>query len=196
MIKDSALVVVDMLYDFIDGSLACQNAVNAVKNTVAFLNGAVENSPGDENEIIGGFPVLFVRDCHPADHCSFKKNGGVWPDHCIAGTHGSDIHIDLAGFAVEDLIFNKGCDPSAEQYSGFDAKNDAEQSLGEILELLDAKDVYVCGIATEYCVRKTCEDLQQAGFHVHLLQDCIGYVNRKDSLEVLQEMKGEGISIE
>ena len=195
MIKDSALVVVDMLYDFIDGSLACQNAANAVKNTKAFIEGAVDGDSGDENEIVGGFPILFVRDHHPAEHCSFKEYGGIWPDHCVAGTHGGEIHKDLQQFVVEDLVFDKGCNKSQEQYSGFDGCNDAGQSLGEILELLDAHDVYVCGIATEFCVRNTCEDLQKAGFNVHLLTDCIGYVDPKGHQKALEEMKAEGISL-
>lgn len=195
MIKDSALVVVDMLYDFIDGSLACRNAENAVKNTRSFIEGAAEGNDGDANEITGGFPILFVRDHHPADHCSFKKYGGIWPDHCVAGTRGGEIHDDLKQFVVEDLVFDKGCDKGQEQYSGFDGRNEAGQSLGEILELLDARDVYVCGIATEYCVRNTCEDLQKAGFKVHLLTDCIGYVDPDGHRKALAELKKEGTEL-
>ena len=195
MIKDSALVVVDMLYDFIDGSLACQNAAQAVKNTRAFIEEAVEGINEDANEIVGGFPILFVRDHHPAEHCSFKEYGGIWPKHCIAGTHGGEIHNDLQQFVVEDLVFNKGCDKGHEQYSGADGQNEAGQSLCEILELLDSHDVYVCGIATEYCVKNTCEDLCKAGFKVHLLTDCIGYVDSQGHEKALAEMDKEGINL-
>ena len=74
--------------------------------------------------------------------------------------------------------------------------NNAEQSLGEILELLDTTDVYVCGIATEYCVRNTCEDLMKAGYKVRLLKDCLAYVDYDGHIKALDEMSKEGIIIE
>ena len=194
--KNNALVVVDMLYDFIDGSLACQNAENAVKETLRYIDIQTKGQGGEDHEILDTFPILFVRDHHPADHSSFKDNGGIWPTHCVAGTHGGDIHEELAPYAQEELTFDKGCDKSVEQYSGFEGMNSAGQNLGEILELLDTSDVYVCGIATEYCVRNTCEDLLKAGFKVHLLSKCIAYVDKEGHLKALEEMAAEGISIE
>ena len=193
---DSALVVVDMLYDFIDGSLACQNAEETVKATLKFIEKKTNGQGGEEHEILDTFPILFIRDHHPADHSSFKEFGGIWPAHCVAGTHGGDIHKDLLPYASEELTFNKGCDNATEQYSGFEGLNTAEQSLGEVLELLDISDVYVCGIATEYCVRNTCEDLLKAGFKVHLLKNCLAYVDHEGHLKALDEMAVEGISIE
>ena len=74
--------------------------------------------------------------------------------------------------------------------------NNAEQSLGEILELLDTTDVYVCGIATEYCVRNTCEDLMKAGYKVRLLKDCLAYVDHDGHVKALDEMAKEGIIVE
>ena len=194
--KNNALVVVDMLYDFIDGSLACQNAENAVKETLHYIDGQTKGQGGEDHEILDTFPILFVRDHHPADHSSFQEQGGSWPVHCVAGTHGGEIHEELAPYAKEELTFDKGCDKAVEQYSGFEGMNSAEQSLGEILELLDTSDVYVCGIATEYCVRNTCEDLLKAGFKVHLLSKCIAYVDKEGHLKALEEMAAEGISIE
>ena len=168
----------------------------AVKQTLAFIDKQTRGQGGEDHEILDTFPILFVRDHHPADHSSFKEQGGIWPPHCVAGTHGGEIHADLLPYASEELTFDKGCDKAVEQYSGFEGVNDAGQSLGEILELLDTTDVYVCGIATEYCVRNTCEDLQKAGFKVHLLKDCIGYVDHEGHLKALEEMTSEGISIE
>ena len=193
---NSALVVVDMLYDFIDGSLACQNADEAVKKTLVFIDSKTRGQKGEEHEILDTFPILFVRDQHPADHSSFKEHGGTWPSHCVAGTHGGSIHKDLHPYACEELTFDKGCDKATEQYSGFDGMNSAEQSLGEILELLDTTDVYVCGIATEYCVKNTCEDLIKAGFKVRLLKDCLAYVDHSDHLKALDEMAAKGVTIE
>ena len=194
--KNNALVVVDMLYDFIDGSLACQNAENTVKETLHYIDSQTKGQGGEDHEILDTFPILFVRDHHPADHSSFQEQGGSWPVHCVAGTHGGEIHEELAPYAKEELTFDKGCDKAVEQYSGFEGMNSAEQSLGEILELLDTSDVYVCGIATEYCVRNTCEDLLKAGFKVHLLSKCIAYVDKEGHLKALEEMAAEGISIE
>ena len=194
--KNNALVVVDMLYDFIDGSLACQNAENAVKETLKHIDIHTKGQGGEEHEILDTFPILFIRDHHPADHSSFVEYGGTWPPHCIAGTHGGDIHSALLPYVCEELTFDKGCDKDAEQYSGYEGVNAAGQSLGEILELLDTTDVYVCGIATEYCVRNTCEDLVKAGFKVHLLKECLAYVDHEGHLKALKEMAEEGIGIE
>lgn len=194
--RNSALVVVDMLYDFIDGSLACQNADNAVKETLKFIDSQTKGQGGEDHEILDTFPILFVRDHHPADHSSFKEQGGIWPAHCVAGTHGGEVHKDLVPYVREELTFDKGCDRETEQYSGFEGVNNAGQSLGEILELLDTTDVFVCGIATEYCVRNTCEDLMKAGFKVRLLSECIAYVDNEGHKKALQEMADEGISVE
>lgn len=194
--RNSALVIVDMLYDFIDGSLACHNADNAIKNTLKFIDSQTKGQGGEDHEILDTFPILFVRDHHPADHSSFKEYGGTWPAHCVAGTHGGEIHADLIAYAKEELTFDKGCCRTTEQYSGFDGMNLAEQSLGEVLELLDATEVYVCGIATEYCVRNTCEDLLKAGHKVHLLKECLAYVDYEGHLKALEEMAAEGISID
>lgn len=194
--RNSALIVVDMLYDFIDGSLACSNADNAVKETLKFIDSQTKGQGGEEHEILDTFPILFVRDHHPADHSSFKEQGGIWPVHCVAGTHGGEIHEALLPYVREELTFDKGCDKAVEQYSGFEGVNNAGQSLGEVLELLDTTDAYVCGIATEFCVRNTCEDLLKAGFKVHLLKECIAYVDHYGHLKALEEMEAEGIGIE
>lgn len=196
IMNNSALIVVDMLYDFIDGSLACQNADNAVSQTVKYIQNQIKGSEGEEHEILDTFPVLFIRDHHPAEHSSFKEQGGIWPSHCVAGTHGGEIHEALTPYVNEELTFDKGCDRAVEQYSGFEGVNGAGQSLGEILELLDTTDAYVCGIATEYCVRNTCEDLLKAGFKVHLLKDCIAYVDPEGHVKALEEMQQEGIQVE
>ena len=137
--NNSALVVVDMLYDFIDGSLACQNADKAVQETIRFIDRQTKGQGGEDHEILDTFPILFIRDHHPADHSSFKEQGGIWPPHCVAGTRGGDIHKDLVPYAKEEMTFDKGCDRNVEQYSGFEGVNCAEQSLGEVLELLDCK---------------------------------------------------------
>lgn len=195
MKKDSATVVVDMLYDFIDGSLACIGGEEAVEETRKFLENNLEGEGDAAVEILDTKPVLFIRDHHPADHSSFKDFGGIWPAHCVAGTRGGEIHEKLLPFVNEDLTFDKGCERAVEQYSGFDGRNPAGQPLGEVLSLMDIKTVYVCGIATEYCVRSTCEDLLKAGFKVQLLKDCLAYVNEEGHRKALEEMAAEGIEL-
>lgn len=183
MIKDSALIVVDMIYDFIDGSLACLEADKAVANTVAYIK---ENHP---------YPILFVRDHHPANHCSFAAQGGPWPPHCVQGTRGAEIHKDLLPFVEDELCFFKGENPAEEQYSGFQGINTAGQSLQEVLELMEVKNPIVCGIATEYCVRNTAEDLLKAGFKVTVLKDCLAYVEAEGHKKALEAMQAEGIRL-
>ena len=181
--KDCALIVVDMLYDFIDGSLACQEADKAVANTLAYIKAEKPS------------PILFVRDHHPAHHSSFAAQGGPWPPHCVWGTHGADIHVDLAPYADEDLSFFKGEDPETEQYSGFEGKNPAGQSMQEVLQLMEIDKVIVCGIATEFCVRNTAEDLLKAGFKVSVLKDCLAYVDAEGHKKALEEMASEGVRL-
>ena len=155
---NNALVVVDMAYDFIDGSLACKEAEKAVAETLKFIDSQTHGQGGEEHEILDTFPILFVCD----------RNR---------------IHDDLKPYVVEELTFVKGI-------------NNADQTVGEILELLDTTDVHVCAIAEESCVRQTCDDLLKAGFKVHLHSDCLAYLDQ-DSLEKsLEEMKAEGIIIE
>ncbi len=95
----------------------------------------------------------------------------------------------------EDLTFFKGEDPAREQYSGFEGVNPAGQSLGEVLHLLDIQHVLVCGIATEYCVRNTAEDLLKDGFDVSVLKDTLAWVDATGHAEALQAMEQEGIHI-
>ncbi len=177
--KDQALVVVDMLYDFIDGSMACQNGDAAVDAAVEYIR---------KNPV----PRLFVCDNHPADHCSFTEQGGPWPAHCVQGTRGGQIHGKLLPYCDEDLVFYKGRDRSREQYSGFEGVNDAGQTLGEVLGIMDIRNVIVCGIATEYCVRNTFEDLRKAGFTVYLVKDALAYVDYKGHLEAMAAMAQGG----
>ena len=182
--KDTALVVVDMLYDFIDGTLACQGAEEAVKNTREYI---------ESSKI---YPILFVRDHHPANHSSFAAQGGPWPPHCVQGTHGADIHVDLAPYASEELSFFKGEDVAVEQYSGFEGLNPAGQSMREVLELMEISTVVVCGIATEYCVFNTAKDLLGAGFKVVVRKDCLAWVDAAGHAKALKEMEALGIRVE
>ncbi len=182
--KDTALVIVDMLYDFIDGSLACQGADEAVAKTLEFI----QKHPD--------VPRIFVRDHHPEDHCSFAAQGGPWPPHCVQGTHGAEIHKDLEPYADDEgLIFYKGENPAQEQYSGYEGLNEAGQTMGEVLRLMEIEKVLVCGIATEFCVRNTAEDILKDGFKVTVLKDCLAWVDAQGHVKAIEEMKHEGIRV-
>ena len=193
--KDSALVVVDMLHDFIDGSMACKNASEAVDSSLAFIEKQTAGIEADKDAIQERFPILFVRDYHPSNHSSFLENGGIWPPHCVQGSYGAEIAEVLAPYASEEFTFYKGFEKDKEQYSGFESINEAGQSLYDVMDIMDIKNVYVCGIATEYCVKNTCMDLLKAGYTVWLLQDCLGYVDYEGHLEALKEMKTAGIRL-
>ena len=193
--KDSALVVVDMLYDFIDGTMACQGAEGAIEGTLKAIDRLTADTEADESGIHSTYPILFVRDHHPAGHCSFTQQGGPWPPHCVQNTHGAEVHESLQAYVKEDLTFFKGEDPAREQYSGFEGVNPAGQSLGEVLHLLEVKRVLVCGIATEYCVRNTAEDLLKDGFEVTVIQDALAWVDPQGHADALKAMAAEGIKL-
>lgn len=176
-----AIVVVDELYDFITGgALACGHSEEAVEETVNFIR----NHPA--------FPALFVCDHHPANHCSFAAQGGPWPPHCVAGTHGGEIHEALLPYVVPEKTFFKGCDPALEQYSGFDGRSAAGESLAEALRRMGIERVYVTGIATEYCVLNTVKDLIGAGFKVTLVESCLGWVDAEGHKTALPEIRKMG----
>ena len=193
--KDSALVVVDILYDFIDGTMACQGAEGAIEGTLKAIEKLTSGTEADETGVHSTYPILFVRDHHPEKHCSFAEQGGPWPPHCVQGTHGADVHESLLPYVKEDLTFFKGEDPAKEQYSGFEGVNPAGQSLCEVLRLLDVQNVLVCGIATEFCVRNTAEDLAKNGFEVYVLKDALAWVDAQGHEEALKAMDEEGIHL-
>ena len=179
-------VVVDMLYDFIDGTLACANAQNAVDESIRWIN----RYPNDQ--------VLYVCDHHPVNHCSFKENGGPWPAHCVMQTRGGEIHEAFTSQVVKPEqrpskanMFFKGTNPKREQYSGFESHDSEGIELNNRL----TKNVLVSGIATEYCIRETCYDLIKAGHTVFLLEKGLAYINPEGHARTLNELARIGVKI-
>ncbi|MEG0891705.1 MAG: isochorismatase family protein [Bacteroidales bacterium] len=179
MEKIETHIVVDMLYDFIDGSLACQNGTQAVVESIKYIN---------EHPIQ---KVLYVCDCHPIDHCSFKEYGGTWPIHCVKGTHGGAIHQDYytkikkaENRPTVKNTFYKGCNKNVEEYSGYMSVN----TNGEIIHSIVSHSVAVSGIATEYCIKETVLNLYKHGYNVTLLKDALAYVSPHGHLETLIEL--------
>ncbi|MBQ5435261.1 MAG: isochorismatase family protein, partial [Bacteroidales bacterium] len=179
-------VVVDMLYDFIDGTMACANAEQAVAESIRILN----RYPTDR--------VLYVCDHHPENHCSFQSQGGPWPAHCVMQTRGGAIHDDFYTKVEredhrpsKENTFFKGVNPKREQYSGFESHNAEGIELNNFL----TKNVLVSGIATEYCVRETCFDLVKSGHNVFLLEKGLAYIDKEGHNRTLAELARIGVKI-
>ena len=179
-----AHIVVDMLYDFIDGSLACSNAQDAVKESVKFIN---------DNPL---HLVVYICDSHPEKHCSFAENGGIWPPHCVAGTKGAQVHESFYSQITRsdarpslNNILRKGEDPNFEQYSGFQAITGKGETLLNYLQGNDAENVFVSGIATEFCVNETVKDLINAGFKVTVIEKALAYVDYNGHKKTLDDFR-------
>lgn len=177
-------VVVDITHAFYDGGLPCLNAKEAARNSANYINQHSEQA------------VLYVRDFHPPDHCSFTQNGGIWPPHGVQGTGEVEFLDDFhelkktINTPLENYnIFNKG--EILEEYSGFNAKNAVWGALSDNLE----KKVVVSGIATEYCVKNTVVDLVNAGFEVTVLADALGYVDLEGHLNTFSEFGEMGVRV-
>ena len=175
-----ALLVVDMQNDFCPG-------------------GALGIKEGDEiisviNKYIRIFvskrlPIFSSRDWHPKKTAHFKKFGGVWPEHCIQDTKGATFHPKLK-LPKEAILLYKGMDPEKDSYSAFQAQDENGMSLVNLLKILDIKELYIAGLATDYCVKFTAHDAIMEGFKVKILLDAIKGVNLKpdDSEIAIREM--------
>ena len=146
-----ALIVVDVQNDFCPGgSLAVANG----DEVVAPLNELVKEF------LDRGEPVFKTRDWHPERTKHFAAYGGTWPIHCVQGTRGAEFHAGL----IDDpriTIISKGTTESADGYSGFDGTN-----LAQLLREKGVAEVWVGGLATDYCVKHTVLDARRAGFEV------------------------------
>jgi nicotinamidase/pyrazinamidase len=138
-----------------------------------------------------GLPIFFTRDWHPPNHISFRNQGGIWPPHCIQGTIGAGFHPDL-DIPRGATIISKGDKPSAEAYSGFQGTD-----LESRLKKAEVKEIFLGGLATDYCVRESCLDALRAGFKVNVLKDCVKAVNVKpgDGARAFKEMRGAGANL-
>lgn len=110
--------------------------------------------------------VVATRDWHPAGHCSFAENGGLWPVHCVRETSGAEFHPDLKIDPSKDIFINK--DDARDVYSGFE-RTDLLQRLKEN----SIQTLLVGGLATDYCVKATILDGLKEGFSVFVIADGI-----------------------
>ena len=174
-----ALVVVDVQVDF------CPGGALAVEGGDQIIHGL--NTAIDAFERFG-LPVFFTRDWHPPNHMSFAGHGGVWPPHCVQGSRGSAFHPNLR-VPPGAPVFSKGDDPLKEAYSGFQGTG-----LEAAMREREVDEIYIGGLATDYCVKESTLDALSAGFNVVVLEDCVRAVDAKpgDGALAMAEMKEAG----
>ncbi|MCR4426656.1 MAG: bifunctional nicotinamidase/pyrazinamidase [Firmicutes bacterium] len=200
MIRTKALLLVDIQNDFLPG-------------------GALAIPEGDQvipvaNQVQTHFElVVATQDWHPANHGSFASNhpgrhpgevvglGGVqqvlWPAHCVQGTWGAEFAPALQTAKVA-RVFRKGTDPGIDSYSGFfDNGRRHATGLAEFLQALGVGEVYLVGLATDYCVRHTAIDGLALGFTVYVIEDgCRGAnVSPGDADQAIRDMREAGARI-
>lgn len=170
-----ALLIVDVQNDF------CPGGALAVKNGDKII--PVINSILDKFDA-----VLASKDWHPENSVHFEK----WPPHCVAGTEGADFHPGLDTDKI-DLTLLKGTQNKDDGYSAFEAAN---FSLSDFLREQKTANLYVCGLATDYCVKATAIDACNEGFHTYVITDAIAAVNLHpgDDKKAIQEMYRDGCS--
>jgi nicotinamidase/pyrazinamidase len=191
-----ALIVVDVQNDFVTGSLAVPDGA-AVVPVVNRLREAFAT-------------VVFTKDWHPANHGSFavhhpgkqafeqiELNGlpqTLWPVHCVQGEAGAELVAGLNTGSAH--VFLKGTDPEIDSYSGFfDNGRRKATGLGEFLKTNGITDVFVCGLATDYCVKATALDAARLGFQTHLIEDASRGIRSADVAGAIEAMRAAGVRI-
>ena len=179
--KKRALIVVDVQNDFCPGG------------TLAVAHG--DEVVGPMNQLAKEFlergdPVFKSRDWHPPTTKHFKDFGGAWPVHCVQNTKGAEFHPDL----LDDMhirVISKGLGDE-DCYSAFDGTYLALQ-----LERLGVGEVWVGGLATDYCVKNTVLDALKQGFRVKALKDAMRPVDLQpgDGDRAIEEMSEAGAEV-
>lgn len=195
-----ALIVVDLQNDF------CAGGALAVRDGDAVIPVANRMMPHFST-------VVATMDWHPAEHGSFAANqpgvaegqvfelGGLaqvaWPVHCVQGTRGAELHPQLDTARITQT-FRKGTDASVDSYSGFfDNGRRKSTGLAEWLRAQGIRDLYVLGLATDYCVKATVLDALEQGFAVWLLEDGCRSVELSpgDGERAIAQMREHGATI-
>ncbi|MEW6303525.1 MAG: bifunctional nicotinamidase/pyrazinamidase [Verrucomicrobiota bacterium] len=196
-----ALVIVDVQNDFVPGGALAVKGGDQVVDVI--------------NRIQPEFDLIVAtQDWHPANHGSFAKNhpgkkpGDVvdlnglpqilWPVHCVQRTRGAEFVRGLATHRVSRVFF-KGTDPTIDSYSAlFDNGHRKATGLGDYLKQQGADEVYIVGLATDYCVKFTALDARKLGFNTHLITRACRGVNLQpgDTDAAIEEMRKAGVVIE
>jgi len=185
-----ALIIVDVQNDFCEGGSLAVEGGAAVATAISDL---VEERRDDFDEIVA------TADWHvdPGEHWSDDPDYvGSWPVHCRAESHGADFHKNLLR-ALDHVseVFRKGEHEAA--YSGFEgrAASDGSTPLADWLTARGITDVDVVGIATDYCVKATAIDAQQAGFTTAVFTDLTAAVHPEDLDDLVVELGAAGVHV-
>jgi nicotinamidase/pyrazinamidase len=177
---DSLLIVVDMQNDFITGSLAVPGAEDILPTVNACINHARRHAAH----------IAYSMDFHKEDHPSFKPQGGLWPPHCVMGTSGQKLAdtLDPALAYNKRTFVLKGYDDEA--YSAFD-----KTGFGHYLKWQGVKEVYVCGLALDYCVKATAIDAKALGYPVAVVLDACAAVEERTGAAALSTFEAKRIEL-
>jgi nicotinamidase/pyrazinamidase len=175
---EDALIVVDVQHDFLPGGALAVASGDRIFAPIDALAPRFRR-------------VYATRDWHPLDHSSYAQYGGPWPVHCVAGTRGAafDARLDLRKI---DAVIDKGVARDTDGYSGF-----AATSLASDLRVHGVRRVFVCGLATDYCVKATALDAHAAGFATVVVADASAAVDVQpgDEERALEELRAAGIDV-
>lgn len=154
--------------------------------------------------------VILTQDWHPADHSSFAGNHEgksaydtiqmqygeqvLWPDHCIQATHGASFHPDL-NTASGQMIIRKGFRKEIDSYSAFfENDHDTPTGLHSFLNGFGVEELFICGLATDFCVKWSALDARKLGYDATLVTDAIQGIDIDGSVEQsLIEMRDAGV---
>ncbi len=170
------LLIVDVQNDFCPGGAL---AVAGGDKVVPVINALMDTF----------LVVVASKDWHPRATDHFKK----WPEHCVRNTKGAEFHPGIRSEKIQQ-VFLKGTGTQDDGYSAYEATNlDLEQYLREH----NVDELYVTGLATDYCVRASALDSVRKGFRTFLVKDAIAAVNVKpsDGEDAILEMKKAGVSV-
>lgn len=182
VIRMRALLIIDVQNDFCPGG---NLAVPKGDEVVPILNKYIKIFQKK------GWPIIASRDWHPRNSRHFKEFGGLWPAHCIQRTKGARFHPNLK-LSPTTIIISKGRGLEEDAYSAFQGYDKYGRSLKDVLDRLRIKELFIGGLATDYCVRATVLDALENNFKVKILSDAIRGVDQKSSLSAIAEMVRKG----
>ena len=185
------LIIVDPQVDFTTGSLATKNGPASMDYLAKALNdGAWKNYSW----------IIVTQDAHPANHCSFVENGGVFPPHCVQGTEGMNVYPALQK-VLNEITTNipnihymiKGNLADKEEFSVFQNEHSGTK-LQRTIEEMRFEGIDICGIATDYCVYETTKDLMAfyPAKQIRIVTNCLAAVDDNDT-KLADLMKENGI---
>ena len=196
VLPNNLLIIVDPQIDFTTGSLATKNGPAAMDYLAKALEqGAWKNYSW----------IIVTQDAHPANHCSFVEQGGVFPPHCVQGTEGMNVYPTLQNVLnsltadISNIHYmEKGDLAEKEEFSIFQNEHSGEKLTKTITEFEKFDGIDICGIATDYCVYETVKDLTAIypAKQIRIVTNCIAAVDDNDTklADLMKENGIEGIT--